>query len=193
VQWLIGRQTGGDPLLNFDPALGPVAAPWLAWGPYLWADGLTARSDGLTWACSEFATDGTHPATAAQLKVADSLLAFFRWDETTAPWYRVPGQLDAGPIPARTDLALAAAPNPTAGSTVFTLTAPRGAAWKLEVVDAAGRRLHSAAGVGSGAPERFAWDGRTMGRAAAPGACWARLEAAGRRVGTLLVRLSARN
>ena len=193
VRRVIERQLAGDPALNHDPNAGPVTAPWLAWGPYLWADGLTARSDGLTWDCAEFAADGTHPATAAQLKVADSLLAFFRWDETTAPWYRVPGQLDAGPISAGADLALSAAPNPTSDATVFTLTIPRGAAWRLEVVDAAGRRMHTATGTGSGVPERVAWDGRAAGGPAPPGAYWARLDAAGRRVGTLLVRLATRN
>src|SRR5436190_1257934 len=36
VQWLIAQQAAGDPLLNCDPAAGPVVAPWLGWGPYLW-------------------------------------------------------------------------------------------------------------------------------------------------------------
>lgn len=193
VRRVIERQLAGDPALNHDPNVGPVTAPWLAWGPYLWADGLTARSDGLTWACAEFADDGTHPATAAQMKVADSLLAFFRWDQTTAPWYRVPGELDAGPSSASSGLALSAAPNPSSHATLFTLTTPLGCAWRLEIVDAAGRRVHIAEGVGTGAPERLAWDGRARGEPAPPGAYWARLDAAGRRATTLLVRLAARD
>ena len=193
VRRVIERQLAGDPALNHDPGAGPVTAPWLAWGPYLWADGLTARSDGLTWDCSEFATDGTHPATAAQLKVADGLLAFFRWDATTAPWYRVPGELDAGPRTAASGLSLSAAPNPSAQATVFSLTSPQGLPWRLEIVDAAGRRVHLAAGVGTGTRERVAWDGRANGAPAPAGAYWARLDAGGRRVGTLLVRLAARD
>lgn len=193
VRRVIERQLAGDPSLNFDANAGPVTAPWLAWGPYLWADGLTPRSDGLTWACSEFADDGTHPATAAQLKVADSLLAFFRWDVTTAPWYRVPGELDAGPSRSSIDLALSAAPNPSLDATVFSVTSPRGAAWRLEVVDAAGRRVHVAAGVGTGAAERIPWDGRASDGPAPPGAYWALLHAPGGRVSTLLVRLAARD
>lgn len=62
-------------------------APWLAWGPYLWADGLAPRGDGLTWACSEFASDGTHPNAAGSDKVARLLLDFVRTDSTAAKWY----------------------------------------------------------------------------------------------------------
>ena len=87
VKWLIEAQINGDPQLNYDPALGEVAAPWLAWGPYLWADGLTPRSDGLTWACNEFADDGTHPGDPARDKVAAMLLDFFKTDETTNVWF----------------------------------------------------------------------------------------------------------
>jgi hypothetical protein len=46
VKWLIEKQLSGDPELNFDPARGVVKAPWLAWGPYLWADG--QKNPGVT-------------------------------------------------------------------------------------------------------------------------------------------------
>ncbi|WP_420628822.1 hypothetical protein [Candidatus Leptofilum sp.] len=87
VKWLIEAQINGEPQLNYDAALGTVAAPWLAWGPYLWADGLTPRSDGLTWPCSDFADDGTHPGDPARDKVARTLLDFFKTDETAMVWF----------------------------------------------------------------------------------------------------------
>ncbi len=83
VKWLIEQQIGGAPEL--DVASGK--APWLAWGPYLWADGLKPRADGLTWACSELQSDGTHPSPAGQQKVARMLLDFFHSDATARPWY----------------------------------------------------------------------------------------------------------
>jgi len=88
VKWLIEEQLAGSAALNFDPGNGPVMAPWLSWGPYLWADGLTPRSDGLTWACDDFqSSDGTHPTTSGRNKVAGLLLDFFKTDPTTAPWF----------------------------------------------------------------------------------------------------------
>jgi hypothetical protein len=87
VKWLIEAQIGGDPALNFDPAAGPVVSPWLAWGPYLWADGLVPRSDGLTWECNDYANDGTHPEVLARFKVAGMLEQFFTTDTTATPWY----------------------------------------------------------------------------------------------------------
>lgn len=87
VKWLVESQIAGVDSLNFDPALGPVEAPWLSWGPYLWGDGMEPRSDGLVWPCSYFGNDGTHPALGARNLVADSLLAFFKRDETTVPWF----------------------------------------------------------------------------------------------------------
>ena len=35
VKWVIEDQINGAPDLNYDPARGPVKAPWLSWGPYL--------------------------------------------------------------------------------------------------------------------------------------------------------------
>lgn len=90
VKWLIAAQVEQERSGKIDPIagdLGPAAAPWLSWAAYLWADGLNPRSDGLTWARSEFESDGTHPATAAEQKVGSMLLAFFKSDPTTRSWF----------------------------------------------------------------------------------------------------------
>jgi hypothetical protein len=87
VKWLIEAQLQGARELNFDPAKGRVRAPWLSWGPYLWADGIHPRSDGLTWPCEDFRDDGAHPSDLGIAKVSDRLLSFFETDPTTVPWY----------------------------------------------------------------------------------------------------------
>lgn len=87
VKWLIEDQVNGDPDLNFDPGAGPIEAPWLAWGPYLWADGLVPRGDGLIWEESDFESDGVHPSASGEQKVADMLSAFFAVDPTARKWY----------------------------------------------------------------------------------------------------------
>jgi hypothetical protein len=88
VKWLIESQIGGAPDLNFDPDRGPVRAPWLAWGPYLWADGVKPRGDGLTYAKSDFGPDGTHPSpTVGRDKVARLLLNLFKTDPTARLWF----------------------------------------------------------------------------------------------------------
>ena len=73
VKWLIEGQISGVDSLQYDPAKGTVQAPWLSWGPYLWADGLTPRSDGFTWGCSSFMSDGTHPSATGRDIVAEYL------------------------------------------------------------------------------------------------------------------------
>jgi hypothetical protein len=85
VKGLIDEQLRGTGGLGYSD--GPGGATWMAWGPYLWADGLTPRSDGLTWACSELSADGTHPSATGQRKVADMLLKFFQTDTTARAWY----------------------------------------------------------------------------------------------------------
>lgn len=86
VKRLIDDQINGDTLLTFTGS-SPRSA-WLAWGPYLWADGLTPRSDGLTWVCpADFNSDGTHPAMLGRQKVANMLFNFFSTDSTSVPWF----------------------------------------------------------------------------------------------------------
>ena len=80
------------------PYSGPSrVAPWIAWGPYLWADGMKGRSDGLKWACGDFEADGTHPSPSGRQKVAQELLEFFRSDPTTQEWFMA-AQVEWPPI-----------------------------------------------------------------------------------------------
>jgi hypothetical protein len=87
VKWLIRDQIRNDPALNHQPSEGAVRAPWLSWGPYLWADGLDVRNDGLTWECSDFLDDGTHPSPSGEQKVAGRLLRFLNNDVTAREWF----------------------------------------------------------------------------------------------------------
>lgn len=83
VKWLIEDQINGDPELNHSDG----NAPWLGWGPYLWADGMNARPDGLRWECADLAQDGTHPSDSGREKAATMLLDFFRNDTTARSWF----------------------------------------------------------------------------------------------------------
>jgi hypothetical protein len=88
VKWLIEQQIKGDPALNYDRAKGEVKAPWLSWGPYLWARGTDKRSDGFRYEESDFTpNDGTHESPAGQLKIGKQLLQFFKTDSTTRGWF----------------------------------------------------------------------------------------------------------
>ncbi|MBK6730074.1 MAG: T9SS type A sorting domain-containing protein [Bacteroidetes bacterium] len=57
VKWAIERQILGDPDLKYKG--GSKKAPFMGWGPYVWADGVNPSSKGLYWNCEEdFADDG---------------------------------------------------------------------------------------------------------------------------------------
>jgi PKD repeat protein len=88
VQWTIADQINGTGNLNFDPTKGAVVAPYLIWGPYIWTDGTTPRSDGFVWLCSDLQSDFIHPSSDGGVpKVADQLLAFFKTDPIATPWF----------------------------------------------------------------------------------------------------------
>jgi len=91
VKWLVEAQirqgtSGPSDALAGDLRPGAVA-PWLSWGPYLWANGTTPRSDGLTWVASDFAADNTHPNTGARQKVGGMLLAFMKTSPQASCWF----------------------------------------------------------------------------------------------------------
>ncbi len=56
-------------------------APWIGWGPYIWANGTTmANASGILWSTADFQGtngDNQHPSAAGATKVADALHAFF--------------------------------------------------------------------------------------------------------------------
>jgi hypothetical protein len=88
MKWLIADQIAGKPELNYDPAKGAVRAPWMIWGPYLWADGLKGRKDGMvTWKREDLGPDGTHPSLTGRDKVAWLLMSFLKNDPTSRPWF----------------------------------------------------------------------------------------------------------
>jgi hypothetical protein len=91
MKWVIAAQIEQVRTGRVDPRAGDLdyrrGAPWLAWGPYLWADGTSPRADGLTWVTSDFQGDGTHPARSGEQKVGRLLLEFFKQSPATRCWF----------------------------------------------------------------------------------------------------------
>lgn len=92
AKWLIEAQILQERNGTVDPVAGDMSyssgnAAWTAWGTYLWADGTTARSDGLMWLSTDFQSDGTHPDATGTTKVVNLLMGFFTSSPYT-PWFR---------------------------------------------------------------------------------------------------------
>ena len=84
-------QLNGNANLNFDPNKGPVVAPWIAWGPYNWGNGLIPRPDGVAYDCQDYFPDGLHPSDGGgKEKVANQLMNFFKTSPLTTPWFLHP-------------------------------------------------------------------------------------------------------
>ncbi len=88
VKWLIEEQINGDPELNCDPTQGSVKAPWLSWGPYLWANGAKPRGDGFCYAYEDYRdNDHMHHSEQGMRKMGHVLVDFFKTDSTTKTWF----------------------------------------------------------------------------------------------------------
>lgn len=90
VKWLVEAQARQADTDQPDPAAGDLrysTAPWLGWGPYLWAAGTTPRSDGLSWTREDFEGDGTHPSRSGEEKVGRQLLEFLKSAPYTRCWF----------------------------------------------------------------------------------------------------------
>jgi len=89
MRWLIQDQIagGGTTGVNY------TNAPVLVWGPYLWADGTTPNSQGLSWDCDDVvAKDGVHPADGAKEKITTKLLEYLKTSDFSRSWFTgVPG------------------------------------------------------------------------------------------------------
>jgi len=101
-KWLIQAQINQMRTGKIDPTAGDLdyrkgVAPWLVWGPYIWADGPNPRSDGLAWCngqptspCKgeiDFQQDGTHPTSTGTMKTGKLLLEYFL-ASPYAKWFR---------------------------------------------------------------------------------------------------------
>jgi len=104
MRWLIEDQIAGDPDLNPDASAGPVEAPVLLWGPYLWANGTTPRaSDGLTWQLADLESDFIHPSPSGEAKVKVLLHSFMFMSAYASPWYLADPGVDLDTLEAVAD------------------------------------------------------------------------------------------
>lgn len=96
VRWVVMGQISWERTgALWDTRIGNIndetnAAPWVAWGPYLWANGTAPRSDGLTWQRDDFEGDGETLSPKGAQKGAQLLLQFLL-NEPTAAWFRNEG------------------------------------------------------------------------------------------------------
>ena len=92
MKWLIQAQI--DQMANggtiVDVRAGDLnyntAVPWIAWGPYLWADGVNARSDGILWGREDY-DDPVHLDPGGVKKAAGLLLTFFKTSPQARCWF----------------------------------------------------------------------------------------------------------
>ena len=92
VKWAIESQINEMRGQAPNPRAGTLSnakkvAPVMLWGPYMWADGMTPRSDALVWQRADFEDDGVHPSQNGESKVGLMLLDFFKTSPYTRCWF----------------------------------------------------------------------------------------------------------
>jgi hypothetical protein len=93
VKWLVQAQV--DQMANggtiVDARAGDLnyntVAPWIGWGPDLWADGVNPRADGLSWPRESYSNDGIHLSPEGREKAGSLLLTFFKTSPQTRCWF----------------------------------------------------------------------------------------------------------
>ena len=176
VKWLIAAQIaqmrrGGLPVdaragdLNYN-----TVAPWIAWGPYLWANGMIARSDGLIWSPADFTWDETHVSPAGIAKVGDMLMDFFTASPYTRCWFTAAGCGTPSPSHdvAMTTMTAPASVKIGASATVSVTVKNTGAfieTFAVMLTDSAsgksfGQRIVSSLSAGATQTLNFAWGAR---------------------------------
>ena len=98
-RWIITTQMEQErmehPEWHWDTRVGLIdyrrgAAPWVAWGPYLWANGAQPRSDGMAWLRSDFEADGLTLSPSGAAKGGNALFDFLLHEPTARGWFTVP-------------------------------------------------------------------------------------------------------
>ncbi|MBI3500511.1 MAG: T9SS type A sorting domain-containing protein [Bacteroidetes bacterium] len=128
-------------------------APWIAWSPYLWSDGIIPQVNypSINWTCpNEFALDGTHPSLSGARKVGNLLLCMFKTDSTCYPWFTASGNpcftgycstTGTNELPNKKEIKVY--PNPSVGKISVELkTVPEKI--KIEVYSALGKKIYCA-------------------------------------------------
>ncbi|MEK6644298.1 MAG: hypothetical protein AABZ08_10345 [Planctomycetota bacterium] len=88
VKWAIESQIAANNAYGSLDYQGPFAvAPWMSWGPYIWANGTTPNGLGMTWDVTDFVADHIHPSASGVDKASTAFLNFFLADATTRPWF----------------------------------------------------------------------------------------------------------
>ena len=97
-RWIITTQMEQErmehPEWHWDSRVGLIdyrrgVAPWVAWGPYLWANGAQPRSDGVTWLPGDFEADGVSLSPSGAAKGGAALFDFLLREPTAKGWFSV--------------------------------------------------------------------------------------------------------
>ncbi|MBA3644859.1 MAG: hypothetical protein H0W63_01645 [Gemmatimonadaceae bacterium] len=94
VRWAIEAQInqsrGRPPNIDIGSvALSGNGAPWISWGPYLWANGAKPRADGLSWVRADFDSTGLRSSRQGEEKVGGILFDFFRSSTYARCWFLI--------------------------------------------------------------------------------------------------------